>query len=103
MTTEPLPLAATSLFRAVMVAADWRCQCTGQCGNTHTRTESRCPRIHGGRVLLMAAPAALSTPDRAAAALPAHELWAWCPGCHTAAHRAAAPAEPAAQDGLFDL
>ncbi|MFF3528181.1 hypothetical protein ACFYX5_16075 [Streptomyces rubiginosohelvolus] len=103
MTAEPLPLAATDLFRAVMVAAEWRCQCTGQCGHSHTRTENRCPRTHGGRVLLMAAPANPSTSERAAAALPADALRAWCPGCHTAARRTTTRPEPAAQDGLFDL
>lgn len=103
MTAEPVPLACTDLFRAVMVTADWRCQCTGQCGNTHTRTEKRCPRTHGGRVLLMAAPADPSTPDRAAAALPADALRAWCSNCHAASRRAATCTEPARQDGLFDL
>ncbi|WAE65266.1 hypothetical protein OUQ49_05710 [Streptomyces cavourensis] len=103
MTAEPLPLAATDLFRAVMVAAAWRCQRTGQCGNGHIRTESRCPRTHGGRVLLMAAPADPSTPDRAAAALPADALRAWCPGCHTTARRMTTCPAPARQDGLFDL
>ncbi|MFB8383067.1 hypothetical protein [Streptomyces rubiginosohelvolus] len=103
MTTEPLPLAATSLFRAVMVAADWRCQCTGQCGHRHTRTEDRCQRTHGGRVLLMAAPADPSTPDRDAAALPAAALRVWCPGCHTAARRTRAHPEPAMQERLFDI
>ncbi|WP_189845951.1 hypothetical protein [Streptomyces rubiginosohelvolus] len=103
MTTEPLPLAATSLFRAVMVTADWRCQCTGQCGHRHTRTENRCPRTHGGRVLLMAAPADPSIPERAAVVLPPGELRAWCSGCHIAARRTATRAELAWQDGLFDI
>ncbi|MET8882553.1 hypothetical protein [Streptomyces rubiginosohelvolus] len=103
MTAEPLPLAATSLFRAVMVAAGWRCQCTGQCGHSHNRAENRCSRTHGGRVLLMAAPADTSTSERAAAVLPADALRAWCPGCHTAVRRTTTGPEPAAQDGLFDL
>ncbi|MFF0505615.1 hypothetical protein ACFYUH_18710 [Streptomyces fimicarius] len=103
MTAEPLPLAATGLFRAVMAAAGWRCQCTGLCGHGHTRTEGRCPRTHGGRVLLMAAPADLSTPERAAAVLPADGLRAWCSGCHAAARRTTLRPAPAAQDGLFDL
>ncbi|MFH9211444.1 hypothetical protein [Streptomyces globisporus] len=105
MTAEPMPLAATSLFRAVMVAAGWRCQCTGQCGHGHTRTEGRCRHAHGGPVLLMAAPADLATPDRIAATLPAQDLRAWCPGCHTAAQRLAhrGSAHGPRQPGLFDL
>ncbi|MYV88856.1 hypothetical protein [Streptomyces sp. SID1034] len=105
MTVAPLPMAATSLFRTVMVAAGWRCQCTGQCGHGHTRTENRCPRIHGGRVLLMAAPVDPSTPERAAAAMPAAQLRAWCPGCFTAAQRTAhrSTEQVPEQSGLFDL
>ncbi|MET8445638.1 hypothetical protein ABZV28_32930 [Streptomyces sp. NPDC004981] len=103
MTAEPLPMACTDLFRAVMVAAGWRCQCTGQCRNGHTRTENRCPSIHGGRVRLMATPADPSTPERIAATLPARELRACCPSCHSAARRASQHPKPAAQDGLFDL
>ncbi|MBT3076581.1 MULTISPECIES: hypothetical protein [Streptomyces] len=103
MTPEPLPLAATSLFRAVMVMAGWRCQCTGQCGITHSRTESRCPRTHGNSTLLMAVPADPSTPERIAAALPAQGLRACCPSCHSASRRAGQHSEPAVQDGLFDI
>ncbi|MET9207853.1 hypothetical protein ABZW38_22265 [Streptomyces bacillaris] len=105
MTAEPLPLAATSLFRGVMVAAGWRCQCSGQCGHGHTRTESRCPRTHGNSVLLMAAPADPGTPDRIAVTLHFGSLRAWCPACHTAAQRLARPitANSPSQPGLFAL
>ncbi|MFI9118143.1 hypothetical protein ACIGW0_01850 [Streptomyces bikiniensis] len=46
------------------------------------------------------------TSDRQAAALPAHELRAWCPPCFAAARRAAQRATTAPGDdqgGLFDL
>ncbi|MEU0124423.1 hypothetical protein ABZ114_22525 [Streptomyces albidoflavus] len=85
----PEPLAATGLFRAVMDAADWRCQCTGHCGNTHARSESRCSRRHNTNTPLTAAPADPLTPLVQAVTLPAADLMAWCPACHTGALRQA--------------
>ncbi|MEV4993181.1 hypothetical protein [Streptomyces niveus] len=101
----PEPLAAAHLFRAVMTGANWRCQCTGACGQTHSRTEGRCPRYHGGTVALMAAPADPTTPERVAVTLPARSLRAWCPTCFTAAQRRTAQSHvpSAEQPGLFDL
>ncbi|MFJ2180825.1 hypothetical protein ACIOJG_09365 [Streptomyces anulatus] len=111
MTPETLPLAATSLFRAVMVTAGWRCQCTGQCGQAHAKTDRRCPREHdsyagkhGGPVRLMAAAADAALTEREAATLPADRLRAWCPGCFTDTRRSRRTTEPVAeQGGLFDL
>ncbi|MFJ4036244.1 hypothetical protein [Streptomyces griseoluteus] len=106
------PLAAVPTWLPVMEAAGWRCQCAGECGNPHTKTEERCPREHDGytskhghRVRLMAAPADPCTPLTRAVTLPASDLRAWCPECHTAAtRRTRAQATPAdAQGGLFDL
>ncbi|WP_267242855.1 hypothetical protein [Streptomyces sp. PR69] len=108
------PLAAAEVFRAVMTAAGWRCQCTGRCGNPHAKSGARCPREHdkyagkhGGPVRLMAAAADPLTSERRAAALGAGELRAWCPQCLTAARRAAKRPAPAAPDtsqgALFDL
>ncbi|MFE2758502.1 hypothetical protein [Streptomyces halstedii] len=106
------PIVATDLFRTVMTAADGRCQCTGQCGQPHAKTDGRCPREHdtyagkhGGPVRLMAAAADPILNDREAAALPADRLRAWCPGCFTAAQRAAqnTVVPTAEQGGLFDL
>jgi hypothetical protein len=53
----------------------------------------------------MAAPADVSTPPAQAVTLPASELRAWCPDCHTATARKAhtATAAPAEAPGLFDL
>ncbi|MFI1183368.1 hypothetical protein ACH4UT_27995 [Streptomyces sp. NPDC020799] len=107
------PIVAADLFRAVMARAGGRCQCEGQCGHPHAKTDGRCPREHDhyaskhkAPVRLMAAPADPLTAELSAAALPAGELRAWCPGCYTAARRLArntqATAAPA-QDGLFDL
>ncbi|MEV8318881.1 hypothetical protein AB0Q95_32470 [Streptomyces sp. NPDC059900] len=106
------PLTAIATWRPVMQAAGFRCQCTGSCGNPHLKGGGRCPHEHdaytskhGHRVRLIAAPANPLTSAVAAAALPAAELLAWCPGCHTAAARAArrtaAPATEA--PGLFEL
>ncbi|KWT63141.1 hypothetical protein ADL21_04555 [Streptomyces albus subsp. albus] len=108
-----VPIVCAQLFRAVMTTACWRCQCTGQCGQGHTKSEGRCPREHGGYagktggpVRLGAGPAAPAVPERQAAALPAARLRAWCPGCLSAArkcaHRADDPAD-GVQGGLFDL
>ncbi|MGX9228027.1 hypothetical protein ACWV95_20755 [Streptomyces albus] len=71
------PIAYAAVWRAVMQAAGYRCQCTGQCGNPHKNSSGRCPREHDqcaskrrGPVHLAAAPADLSQGQRMAAALP---------------------------------
>ncbi|WP_151481443.1 hypothetical protein [Streptomyces albicerus] len=107
------PLAAVDTWRPVMEAAGFRCQCEGECGNAHAKGGGRCPHEHdhytskhGRRIRLMAAPADPLTPGTAAVRLPASELRAWCPDCHTAAARRARkqlPATPAEQCGLFDM
>ncbi|MFK4068721.1 hypothetical protein [Streptomyces sp. NPDC029674] len=106
------PLVGAAIFNTVMEAAGHRCQCTGACGNPHTKGQGRCPREHdhytrehqGHRVRLIAAPADPLTTAVAAAALPAADLVAWCPECHTAAARARkAAAPPVEAPGLFEL
>ncbi|MEV5976136.1 hypothetical protein [Streptomyces sp. NPDC052114] len=107
------PIVGAGLFRTVMNAAGSRCQCEGQCGQPHTKSQGRCPHEHdhytskhGRLVRLMAAPADPLTSTVAAASLPASELRAWCPDCHTAARRLAQKQQPttaAGQCGLFDL
>ncbi|MEW2076777.1 hypothetical protein AB0941_24580 [Streptomyces sp. NPDC013433] len=107
------PIVGAALFRTVMQAAGHRCQCEGACGQPHTKGGGRCQHEHehytskhGRRVRLMAAPVDPLARDVAAAGLPASELRAWCPDCHTAAARLAKkqlPAAPAEQAGLFDL
>ncbi|MGW0930315.1 hypothetical protein [Streptomyces sp. NPDC002644] len=105
------PLVAVETWRPVMEAAGYRCQCTGACGVPHDRTEGRCHREHdgytskhGSRIRLLAAPVDVRTPLAQAVALPPGELRAWCPGCFTAAQRAARRALPPADGpGLFDL
>ena len=91
-----VPLAATALHTAVMQAADHRCQCTGQCTNPHRKGAGRCPLVHDGytikpgrRVHLIAAPSTPLTPLVQAVTLPAADLMAWCPACHTGALRQA--------------
>ncbi|ARF56625.1 hypothetical protein [Streptomyces gilvosporeus] len=107
------PITATRLFRAVMTAAAWRCQCTGACGQPHAQSDGRCPREHdgysgkhGGPIRLMAAPTDPTITDRQAVTLPAGALRAWCPNCLAAARRTArqqTPAPTADQRSLFDL
>ncbi|MEU7051487.1 hypothetical protein [Streptomyces eurythermus] len=88
------PITGTAVWRPVMAAAGFRCQCTGQCGNAHSKAKGRCPRKHDqaaskhrGPVRLIAAPADPLTPAVLACRFPAHALMAWCPDCHTAARR----------------
>ncbi|MEU1115089.1 MULTISPECIES: hypothetical protein [unclassified Streptomyces] len=107
------PLTGATTWRPVMRAAGFRCQCTGACGNPHTKGQGRCPREHdhytrehqGHRVRLIAAPADPLTTAVAAAAMAAADLVAWCPECHTAAARRArkATAPPVQAPGLFEL
>lgn len=107
--SEPIVLADT--WRQVMEAASWRCQCTGQCGNTHAKTEHRCEREHdrygrGGTVRLTAAPADPSTDVQAAARLPVAKLRAWCGPCRSQTARTNRRTTQLAADGgqlLFDL
>jgi hypothetical protein len=109
------PLVGAKTWNTVMDRAGGRCQCTGACGNQHTKTGLRCDVEHGaqmGRVRLIVAPADLTLSPTAAARVPAGELRAWCPTCHakTATRQRAADRErersEAAQAppaGLFDL
>ncbi|WP_328553413.1 hypothetical protein [Streptomyces sp. NBC_00358] len=107
------PIVGAALFRTVMEAAGYRCQCSGECGQPHTKGDGRCRHEHdhhtskhGRRVRLMAAPADPLATDVAAARLPASELRAWCPDCHGAAARHVRrqlPPTPTDQCGLFDL
>ncbi|MFZ3558792.1 MULTISPECIES: hypothetical protein [unclassified Streptomyces] len=107
------PLTGTTTWRPVMAAAGFRCQCTGACGNPHRKGEGRCQHAHDGytskhghRVRLIAAPVDPLASAVAAASMPASELVAWCPDCHTAAARRArrtATASTAEASGLFDL
>jgi hypothetical protein len=94
-----------------MEAAGFRCQCTGECGNPHAKGEGRCEREHdgytskhGSRVRLLAFPADVLASAVRAVTVPPGEMLAWCPGCFTAAQRAARRASvPAEEPGLFDL
>ncbi|MGD3107553.1 hypothetical protein [Streptomyces sp. YGL11-2] len=107
------PIAYAALWRPVMDAAGWRCQCTGQCGTPHRKGDGRCVREHDRHaskhrspIHLIAAPADPTTPPLAAARLKARYLRAWCPDCHTAAGRAARKTRnsaPAQDTCLFDL
>ncbi|MFE6620305.1 hypothetical protein [Streptomyces sp. NPDC057740] len=105
------PIVGAAVFTAVMKVAGYRCQCEGECGNAHAKGEGRCPHQHDGytskhgrRVRLVAAPVDPLASDVAAARLPAGELRAWCPDCHTAAARRARATAPAVDvPSLFEL
>ncbi|MFJ2402887.1 hypothetical protein ACIOUE_16455 [Streptomyces xanthochromogenes] len=107
------PIVGAAAFNAVMEAADHRCQCAGECGNSHAKGDGRCPHEHDGytskhgrRLRLVAAPADPLATAVTAAGLSAAQLRAWCPDCLTAATRAAKqhlPGISTDQCGLFDL
>jgi hypothetical protein len=91
--SEPIVLPGS--WRAVMKAAGFRCQCTGECGSAHRKGGGRCPREHdqhaskhSGPIHLSAAPADPATPTVQAARLPLAQLRAWCPACRDGARRA---------------
>ncbi|PGH49312.1 hypothetical protein [Streptomyces sp. Ru87] len=105
------PLAAVDTWKPVMEAAGFRCQCAGECGKPHDKTEDRCPREHdtpaskhGSRIRLLAAPADPGMPAVKAVTLPPSQLRAWCPACYAAATRLVRRAVvPVDEPGLFDL
>jgi hypothetical protein len=112
-TSAPPPIVGAGLWQAVMSAAGYRCQCSGQCGAKHADGDGRCVNAHGGYdgkrhapIRLEAAPIDPAVKDAAAVRLPAGQLMAWCPGCRTAvlrrvarARRREAPEHPA----LFEV
>lgn len=85
-----------------MSRAGQQCQCTGTCGNRHTKTGGRCGVLAGGREDVLLAPADLLLSDVARARVPVRELLLWCASCHrqtaTAQRKAqqTAPAETSA-------
>ncbi|TDW65618.1 hypothetical protein [Kribbella pratensis] len=97
------PLIGAWVWEETMTAAQWRCECAGQCGRPHTKTKGRCGTIHGTahRLAVVAAdPLATLT-----AAVTATERVALCATCETGVRRTAEAArtttEPAQPD-LFD-
>jgi hypothetical protein len=117
--TTHQPVAALPLRDAVLDQADGCCQCTGACGNSHTKGGGRCEHTdgslrdkHHGPLRLLVAPAdpaRLALPFHRAARLPADQLAAWCAPCHDKARNKAlrehrtqlAERLAAATDGLF--
>lgn len=104
------PLGSPAAWAPVVQAAGGRCQCTGSCGRTHSKTQFRCDREHdqaGTRLLV--APVDLALPATQAARLPHADLRAWCPDCHQLARRRQVAADTnrtrteAPSDTLFGL
>ncbi|MFG1909026.1 hypothetical protein [Kribbella sp. NPDC048928] len=97
------PMIGAQIWAEAMIAAEWRCECTGQCGRPHTKTAGRCGVVHGiaHRLAVVAAdPLATLT-----AAVTATDRLALCATCETGARRTAIAArvttEPTQAD-LFD-
>jgi len=101
------PIAVTAAWRSVVADAGERCSCTGPCGNSHRRTDGRCPRTLSVTVRLYVAPADPSVPVSEAHRTPVGEMAAWCGGCLDDARRRnvspAATGVPADVGELFDV
>lgn len=69
-----LPIVGAEVWRLVMSAAGYQCQCSGRCGKTHACDRRAVP----GQPPLVVAPADPTIPAVVAAALPASDLRAWC-------------------------
>ena len=95
-----IPLGApASWSRVVVDRAGSQCECTGGCGATHSRTQGRCPRRHGGwhnrrETRLILAPRRPLTPLAQAVALPDAELMAECEECLKGAEKLARAPRP---------
>jgi hypothetical protein len=116
---ERAPLAAPIFGNAggwavVMKRAGDCCQCTGQCGATHRKTEGRCDARHGAYggkghppIRLEAAPEDPTTPEHTAARMTPDQLMAWCAPCRSGAAKKAKPPQgrkiPAQSEALFDM
>jgi hypothetical protein len=112
------PIVGAEVWRLVMSAAGYRCQCEGACGRTHAPADQRlpgmqhrCQRQRGEQVpgqgvpIFVVAPARPAVSAMVAAALPVEELRAWCPACYSGAvtvARRAAKAAPEPTGDLFD-
>ncbi|MPZ62908.1 MAG: hypothetical protein GEU93_16770 [Propionibacteriales bacterium] len=86
-----------SVLRWLLYRVGGRCECTGECGHSHSR--GRCDVEHPSR--LVAAPAEPSVSVPVAALVPPDELMVWCRDClRSAQRRARVVAAP--QPGLFE-
>lgn len=107
------PIVYADQWRPLVEAAGYRCQCTGACGNKHTKGNGRCERKHDqyadkhhGPARLVVAPDDPAVSVVEAATVPPERLRAWCTFCLDAARRAVKTAARKQtnpeQDGLFD-
>lgn len=90
------PIAGGQLWERVVAAAARQCQCEGECGRSHAATarpgsgpRPRCPEGDRYGRPLHAVPRRDSGTAQASA-LPAEELLAYCPTCHSGVRRKAA-------------
>ncbi|MEV5880726.1 hypothetical protein AB0L75_42450 [Streptomyces sp. NPDC052101] len=96
-TSQDSPIFGGAGGWAVVVdRAGRQCECSGQCGATHRKTEGRCDATHGGYagkgcppVRLEVAPEDPSVPEHTAARMTPDQLMAWCPKCRAGAARKA--------------
>ncbi|WP_371405259.1 hypothetical protein OHA10_06510 [Kribbella sp. NBC_00662] len=100
------PMIGSRIWEETMTAAEWCCQCTGQCGRPHAKTNGRCGTLHGtAHRLAVVAADPLAT---LAEAVTATERLALCESCDAGRRRAAqhthtTTAAAHAQPELIDL
>lgn len=102
--TGPAPLAGENLWRPVVEAAGWQCQCEGGCGKTHAKEPGgRCKNKHRDTCLLVASPRIpTGNPLRDRTG----EQVAYCPGCydgHRRVYNRTQKAVDPPREPLFDL
>lgn len=81
------PLVHAEAWQAVMAAAEWRCECTGECGGH--RSQPACPREDTQAHRLHVIPRDPHTSPLEAMRLRAGDLRAVCEQCHAGIARIA--------------
>lgn len=95
------PMIGAQTWQTVLSGAGWRCECTGQCGKPHTKTQRRCGIVHSAAHRLAAVPADPTV--TLTAAVTGAALVALCAGCETATRRAAINAQTTTDPEQLDL
>jgi len=94
------PLVGADTWTRVLGEAGWRCECTGECGRPHAKSEGRCLVEHGRGHRLIAAPINPAVSVVRATSAP---LMAWCSGCADLAKRIAATHPDSTDPTQLDL
>jgi hypothetical protein len=95
------PMIGAHTWTDAMTRAEFRCECTGQCGRPHPKTAGRCGTVHGTAHQLAAVPAdPLATLPQAVTGT---ALVALCAPCEAGTRRVAIAARDNAAPDQPDL